>query len=72
MIMWLHNLWSEKLVVTKTACYRSKMFRTFRFYQWWAVIGVNARVNARLFIGDKKNIAVNLFSKLGEKLGELH
>ncbi len=26
-------------------------------------------VNVRLFIGDKKNIAVNLFSKLGWELG---
>ena len=33
--------------------------------QWWAVIGVNVR----LLSGDKKNIAVNLFSKLGWELG---
>ncbi len=34
-------------------------------YLWWAVIGVNVR----LLSGDKKNIAVNLFSKLGWELG---
>ena len=32
-IQWLYYLWSEKLVVTRTACYRFKMFRIMKLFQ---------------------------------------
>ncbi len=58
--------WTENIKMKATSKYDTKLYI---YISGGPLSALTCCVNVRLLSGDKKNIAVNLFSKLGWELG---